>query len=119
MFAQTDGHTHDHHKEAETVSANEPPIKITINLEARVSVVLSGALPRPVPCGIAADLPVKVVNKGFITSRLEAEFVGDVPAGVSLDFHPAPLKGVREEFRRLSITLIKPDPTDLTIAFRA
>jgi hypothetical protein len=119
IFAQTDGHTHDHHKETETVSANEPPIKITINPEARVSVVLVGALPRPVPCGTAADLPVKIVNQGFVTSRLEAEFVGEVPAGVSLDFHPAPLKGVREEFRNLRITLTKPDPTDLTIAFRA
>lgn len=119
IFAQTNGRTHDHHEEAETVPANEPPIKITINPEARVSVVLSGALPRPAPCGTAADLPVKIVNQGFITSRLEAEFVGDVPAGVRLDFHPAPLKGLREESLKLSITLRKPDATDLTIAFRA
>lgn len=119
IFAQTDGHTHDHHNEAETVSANEPPIKITINPEARVSVVLSGALPRPVPCGTVADLPVKIVNQAFVTSRLKAEFVGDVPAGVSLDFQPAPLKGMREEIRTLRITLTKPDLTDLTIAFRA
>ena len=97
----------------------EPAIQITINPEARVSVALAGALPRPVPCGTAADFSVKVLNQGFITSRLEAEFVGDAPAGVNLDFHPAPLKGVREEFRHLRVTLTRPDPTDLTITFRA
>jgi hypothetical protein len=120
IYAQTGEHMPDHHKmRGDTVSPNQPPIKITINPEARVSVVLAGALPAPVPCGTAADLPVKIVNQGFVTSRLEADFVGEVPAGVSLDFHPAPLKGVREEIRNLRITLTKPDPTDLTIAFRA
>ena len=97
----------------------EAPIQITINPEARVSVALAGSLPHPVPCGTAADFSVKILNQGFITSRLEAEFVGDAPAGVNLDFHSEPLKGVREEFRHLRITLTKPDPTDLTIAFRA
>jgi hypothetical protein len=119
LRAQTGENKDDHQKEPGTISANEPPIRITINPEARVSVTLVSALPSPVPCGTAADLRVKIVNQGFVTSRLEAEFVGDVPTGVSLDFHPAPLKGVREEVRNLRITLTKPDPTDLTIAFRA
>lgn len=120
IYAQTGEHTPDQHKmRGDTVSPTQPPIKITINPEARVSVVLVGALPAPVACGTAADLPVKIVNQGFVTSRLEADLVGDVPAGVSLDFHPAPLKGVREEVRNLRITLTKPEPTDLTIVFRA
>jgi hypothetical protein len=97
----------------------EAPIQITINPEARVSVALAGSLPRPVPCGTAADFSVKILNQGFITSRLEAEFVGDTPAGVNLDFHPEPLKGVREELRHLRITLTRSGPTDLTIAFKA
>ena len=97
----------------------EAPIQITINPEARVSVALAGTLPDPVPCGTAADFSVKILNQGFVTSRLEAEFVGGTPAGVNLDFHPAPLKGVREEIRHLRITLTKPDPTDLTITFKA
>jgi hypothetical protein len=97
----------------------EAHIQITINPEARVSVALAGALPQPVPCGTPADFSVKILNQGFITSRLEAEIVGDTPAGVSLDFHPAPLRGVREEFRHLRITLTRPDPTDLTITFKA
>jgi hypothetical protein len=36
------GHMHDHRK-MEAVSPNDPPIKITINQEARVSVVIAGA----------------------------------------------------------------------------
>ena len=97
----------------------EGPIQITINPEARVSVILAGSLPHPVPCGTAADFSVKILNQGFITSQLEAEFVGDTPEDINLDFHPEPLKGVREEFRHLRITLPRPDPTDLTIAFKA
>lgn len=97
----------------------QAPIQITINPEARVSVALAGSLPDPVSCGTAVDFAVKIMNQGFITSRLEAEFVGDTPAGVTLDFRPEPLKGVREELRHLRITLTRPDPADLTIAFKA
>jgi hypothetical protein len=97
----------------------EAPIQITINPEARVSATLAGSSPDPVPCGTAADFSVRILNQGFITSQLEAEFVGDPPPGVELDFHPEPLKGVREELRHLRITLTGPDPTDLTIAFKA
>lgn len=120
ICAQTGEHAHKPDKsETEKASPSEAPIKITINPEARVSVVLAGMLPRPVPCGTAAEFSLKIVNQGFVTSRLEAEFVGDVPAGASLDFRPAPLKGVREEFRNLRITLTNPGPADLTIAFKA
>ena len=106
-------------KAQNTATPPEAPIQITINPEARVSVALAGSLPHPVPCGTAADFAVKILNQGFITSRLDAEFVGDTPAGVDLDFHPEPLKGVHEELRHLHITLTKPDPVDLTIAFKA
>jgi len=106
-------------KAQDLAAPQEAPIQITINPEARVSVALAGSLPHPVPCGTAVDFSVKILNQGFITSRLEAEFVGDTPAGVNLDFHPEPLKGVREELRHLRITLTRPDPTDLTIAFKA
>jgi hypothetical protein len=105
-------------KAQDLAAPQEAPIQITINPEARVSVALAGSLPHTVPCGTAVDFSVKILNQGFITSRLEAEFVGDTPAGVNLDFHPEPLKGVREEFRHLLITLTRPDPADLTIAFK-
>ena len=118
VFCAQTGQSTPDHIETKASSVNEPPIKITVNPEARVSVTLIRALPQPVPCGTAADLPVKIVNQGFVTSGLEADFVGDVPEGVSLDFNGAPLRGVREEVRNLRITLTKPDPTDLTIAFK-
>jgi hypothetical protein len=120
ICAQTGELTPGHYKmKNEAVSPNQMPITITINPEARVSVVLTGPMPAPVPCGSATDFSIRILNQGFVTSRLEAAFVGDVPEGVSLDFQPAPLKGVREEVRRLRIILTKPGSTDLTIAFRA
>ena len=105
--------------DADNSTPPEAPIRITINPEARVSVILAGELPPPVPCGTPADFSVKILNQGFVTSQLEAELVGDIPAGANLDFHPAPLKGAPEEFRHLLITLSKPDPADVTIAFKA
>jgi len=116
--AEESGHTHDHHK-MEAVSPTDPPIKITINPEARVSAVMAGALPAAAPCGTPTELPVKIVNQGFVTAQLEAEIVGEAPAGVSLTFHPELLKGTPEEIRKLHITLTKPGPTDITVAFKA
>jgi hypothetical protein len=120
IYAQTGELTPDHYKmRNEAVSPNQMPITITINPEARVSVVLTGPMPAPVACGSATDFSIRILNQGFVTSRLEAAFVGDVPEGVSLDFQPARLKGVREEVRHLRIILTKPGSIDLTIAFRA
>jgi hypothetical protein len=118
LVARTQGDMHNHPGMG-AVSPDDPPIKITINPEARVSVVMAGALPSPVPCGTVADFPVKIVNQAFVTSQLEAEVVGDIPPAVTLDFHPAPLKGVPEELRMLHLTLTKPGVIDLTLAFRA
>jgi hypothetical protein len=111
--AEDDSHVHEH-----MALPADPPIIITINPEARVSVTLAGALPPPAACGTAADLVVAIVNQGFVTAQLEAELV-DAPSGVTLDFHPDPLKGGPEEFRKLHITLTKPGTTDVTVAFRA
>jgi hypothetical protein len=117
VCGQDDEHLH-HHAMAAT-SEHDPPIKITINPEERVSVVLAGALPQPAPCGSVIDLPVKIVNQGFVTARLEAQLIGETPAGVYLDFHSEPLKGVPEESRQLHIMLTKPGLTDLTVSFKA
>lgn len=97
---------------------SDPPIIVSINPEARVSVTLGGELPPPAPCGQPAVLMVKVLNQGYVTSRLEAELVGNTPAGTTLDFHPAPLKGLPEELRELRIILRQPGLNDLTITFR-
>jgi hypothetical protein len=115
--ADDDQHVHDHHA-VQTPSPLDPPIKITINPEARVSVVRSGSFTAPVPCGTAAELPLKIINKGFVTSRLEASLVGNTPAGVTLNFDPEPLTGVPEELRELWIILPKAELTDITISFK-
>lgn len=118
--ADDNEHMRRHQKmEVEATSRNDAPIKVTINPEARLSVTLAGAMPPPAACGTAANLLVNIVNRGFVTARLEAQLVGDPPVGVTLNFHPAPLKGVPQEFRELLITLTKPGLIDLTIAFKA
>ena len=97
---------------------SEAPIQITINPEGRVSVTLGGDLPPPARHGTHIEFRIAIVNQGFVTSRLEAQMVGDPPASATLDFHPAPLTGVPRETRTLRITLPKAGQTDLTIAFR-
>jgi len=109
----------DHVHDSAAAAPNDPPIKITINPEARVSATLAGALPSPTICGRPVEFRVWIVNQGFVTSRLEARLVGEVPEGTQLDFHPEPLKGVPEEQRTLRLTLTAPGPTDITLAFKS
>lgn len=113
-----DEHMHDHHL-TEGASANEPTIKITINPEARVGVTLAGALPQSAPCGTVTELRVKIVNQGFVTAPLEARLIDSTPEDVAMEFPAEPLKGIREEHRVLRLTLKKPGPLDVTVAFRA
>ena len=105
-----------HHAPAASTDA---PLMITINPEQRVSVALGGALPPPARCGTPVHLPVKIENQAFVTFRLEAALVEEVPAGASVMFDAAPLKGVRNELRGMHVMLTRPGLTDLTIAFRA
>jgi len=97
----------------------DPPIRITINAEARVSVAIVGVLPTTARCGVATEVPVRVVNHGFVTARLEARLVGDIPAGASVVLEPSPLKGLPDETRILRISLERPGAADLTVAFSA
>lgn len=114
------GRTHDQQEMAgKSRSPIESAIQITINPEARVSAALVGALLPVAACGTPSNLSVKVINQGFVTARLEAQLVGDLTPGVTLDFGAAPLQGVPQELRELRITLTKRGLTDLTIAFKA
>lgn len=116
MNRAADGeHIHEHHSQVEVGA----PIRITINPEARVSVMMAGELPPPAPCGTAVDLPVSVLNHGFVTAQLEAHWVGDAPPGARLEFRSAPLSGAPQERHSLKIYLAHPGPTDLAIAFKA
>jgi hypothetical protein len=95
----------------------DAPIKITINPEERISVDFGYAPPQVEACGRVIDLQVRIVNQGFATARLKAQFVGDAPAGAALDFASEPLKGVPEELRHLRIVLPRSWTGDLTISF--
>jgi hypothetical protein len=97
----------------------EAPIKIAINPEVRVSVSRGGELPPAVACGEALEVPVSIVNQGFLTALLEATLVDSIPEGASVLFSPEPLTGAREERRTLEITLTTPGLVDVTVAFRA
>jgi hypothetical protein len=108
-----------HHHDAGTPAAAEPPITITLNPEARVSVARVGALPPPVRCGTPTELAIKIVNQGNFTLRLEARLVADPPPDVTLYFQPDPLTGGPQELRKLHLTLSKPGTHDLTVAFKA
>jgi len=99
------------------LSAGDAPIRVTINPEGRVSVMIAGALPPPAPYGTPVDVAVAVVNQGFSTGRLEARLVGSPAAAATLDFAPEPLKGLPRESRTLRVTLTGSAPADVTIAF--
>jgi hypothetical protein len=93
-------------------------INVTINPEERVSVTLGPAAPQPAPRGVPFDLPVRIVNQGFATGRLEARLVGDPRPDAVIVFPSDRLKGVPAETRMLRITLTSQAPVDLTISFR-
>jgi hypothetical protein len=97
--------------------ADNTPITITINPEARLSVAITGAMPSKAPCGTPITLPVTIVNQGFVTARIDAALV-DADPTVSLDFDAYSLKGLPLERRRLRLTLSKPGLLDITLAFR-
>lgn len=118
--AQEHDHEHHHDHAAMSVGAVEAAtLTITINPEARVSVMRTGELPAAVECGKALEVPVAIANQGMVTAPLEASLVGSVPEGVVLEFSAEPLKGTAEERRALRLTLTKAPLVDVTVAFRA
>jgi hypothetical protein len=98
---------------------SETLITITINPEARVSASRSGEPQKAIPCEHPMELPVKIINHGFVTASLEVSFVDSIPHGISLVFSAEPLKGIKEEHRSLRVTMKEPGIADVTIAFRA
>jgi diadenosine tetraphosphatase ApaH/serine/threonine PP2A family protein phosphatase len=106
---------HSHHHSA------PPPgnaqLVVTINPEARVSVVLGAPLPPPPPCGTATELKVEVINNGFVTAPLKAEIVGDDTRFVALHMDSAKLSGTPQDSRVLHLTPRGLDLADVTIAF--
>jgi hypothetical protein len=111
---------HDHAEPIQSSDGVGEAIQLTINPEARVSVVWRGSMPLTSTCGQALSLPVRVVNQGFVTAPIEAALVGTSTSDdITLDFPMEPLNGMREERRTLRVTLNSPGLFDLTIAFHA
>ena len=100
-------------------SSRHAPLELSINPEARVSVALAAPFPGDNRCGRPINVPIKIMNDSFITARLEARLVANVPAGVRLDFRPAPLSGKPEDWREMTITLAEPGMKDITVSFKA
>src|SRR4051812_41557065 len=115
--AQHDDHSQ-HHPDGNAL-ANEAPIRITINPEARVSVTRGGELPPAVVCGESLEFAVHIVNAGFLTAPLRVSLVDPESGLVSLKFAEKPLTGAPEEWRILGVALAQSGPLDITIAFRA
>jgi hypothetical protein len=106
---------HAHHHGAPP--PGDAPLVVTINPEARVSVVIGAPMPPPPPCGTATELKVKVINHGFVTAPLKAEIVGDGNQSVELHMDSTKLSGEPEDSRVLHLTALGPDLADVTIAF--
>ena len=94
------------------------PITITINPEARVSVVRGDTALTAARCGTTMNVPVVIVNKGYVTAKLVATLVEPIPPGVTAEFSPEPLSGAGKETRTLQLTLRRPGLLDVTISFR-
>lgn len=117
LSVEMDHHHHD--GKAMNMLSRHAPIEISINPEARVSVVLAAPVPASNACRRPIIVPVKILNDGFVTAHLEAHLVGNVPSGVTMDFRPKPLSGKPEDWRQLAVTLMEPGTKDLTISFKA
>jgi hypothetical protein len=95
----------------------KPSIRVIVNPEGRVSVTEMGAVP-DVRRGVAAAIPVTIINQGFVTGLLEAELVGTTPSWVAMEFRPERLTGLPAETRILRLTVGRPGTVDISIAFR-
>ena len=91
---------------------------MTINPEARVSVVCSLDLMPVADRDGTISIPVTIVNGGFVTMALEAVLLEPSPPMVSLDFATEPLNGSGMEHRLMAVTVRHSGIVDITIGFR-
>src|SRR5687767_1872692 len=111
--ARAEDHAHHH----TSTLPSDAQFVVTINPEARVSVVLGVPLPPPAPCGSAMELRVTVINQGFVTAPLRAAIVGEGAQYVALHMDRTKLSGEAKDKRVIRLTLLKPELLDVTIAF--
>lgn len=89
---------------------------VTINPEARVSVVRPAASVFTVSGG-ELELTIGIINEGGVTGFLRTKLVGSVPGWVTLEADAEPLTGAPREQQRARLVFSEPRMADLTIAF--
>lgn len=95
---------------------SDAPIAVTINPEARVSVVRTAArLGNPKP-GEWHTIPIAVINQGYVTGSLSIE--ADPVRGIELDLPTNDLTGEHHQYGALRVRL-HTSAVDLTLTFRA
>src|SRR5690349_300558 len=80
-------------------------VTLTINPEARISVTRDDRMAFPSTCKREVSFRVHVVNQGYVTERIVASLIDPAPKSVSVKFSAEPLKGIRNEYRILGVTL--------------
>jgi hypothetical protein len=102
------------------ILATHAAIEVTINPEARVSVIrASASLPR-FACGIAEPLLIRILNQGRVTSVLNVHLLGEATApAASLNPVTPHLAGASVEYRLLILTVKSVRPIDLTLGVDA
>jgi hypothetical protein len=98
------------------VPAGAPAFHVTINPEARVSVV-GGVVPAAQSCGVPITLSVRVSNEGGVTAPLGVTLLSD--GAVLSNVPSAPLSGSAADDRQVAVLLTLPPPVDVTLAFDA
>lgn len=92
-------------------------IIVTINPEARVSVIRVGPSLRAPRDGGPIRVPVRVINKGLVTAPLRAVLLRPGHESVEVSLAGGPLGGAPQESLELELRAIGGDPLDVTIAF--
>ena len=93
-------------------------VTVTVNPEARVSVVCSLDNVPVADRDGSISIGVTIVNSGFVTMPLEAMLLEPSPPMVSVDFAADPLTGSGMEHRLLVVTVPDSGLVDITIGFR-
>lgn len=92
-------------------------LQITINPEARVSVVRGGRIPSAI-CGQPLEIPIVIQNDGFVTAPLGVALVDPAGAFIGVELIGGAPSGAAQQQRMLRLIGIEKRPTDITIAFR-
>ncbi len=92
-------------------------IALAVNPEARVYATVEQHRVHYVRVGALLEVPVTVLNTGFVTSRVEPELGAPLDGVIALSWDRAALHGGPVEQRRLGIVAHEPGWHDVTVHF--